>query len=72
LEVLASIERLNFTVLPVPNPLIFLAAECKAEYRISFADCFALASAVEYKATLVTGNPEFEKVEHLVGIFWLL
>jgi predicted nucleic acid-binding protein len=68
LEVLASIERLDFTILPVPNSLIFQAAEYKAEYSISFADCFALASAIEYKAALVTGDPEFKKVEHLVEI----
>ena len=71
LEVLASIERLNFVILPVPNTLIFQAAEYKAEYSISFADCFALASAIEYGATLVTGDPEFKKVEHLVEIVWL-
>jgi len=71
LEVLASIERLNFTVLPVSNPLIFQAAEYRAEYSISFSDCYALASAIEYKATLVTGDPEFKKVEHLVEIVWL-
>jgi predicted nucleic acid-binding protein len=71
LEVLASIERLNFTILPVPNALIFQAAEYKAEYSISLADCFALASAIENKATLVTGDPEFKKVEHLVEIVWL-
>jgi ribonuclease VapC len=71
LEVLASIERLDFMTLPVPNPLIFQAAEYKAEYSISFADCFALASAIEYKATLVTGDPEFKKVGHLVEIVWL-
>ena len=71
LEVLASIERLDFTILPVPNSLIFQAAEYKAEYSLSFADCFALASAIEYKATLVTGDPEFKKVEHLVEIVWL-
>jgi ribonuclease VapC len=71
LEVLANIERLNFTILPIPNPLIFQAAEYKAQYALSYADCFALASAVEYKATLVTGDPEFKKVEHLVGIVWI-
>jgi ribonuclease VapC len=71
LEVLANIERLNFTILPVPNNLIFQAAEYKAEYALSYADCFALASAVEYKATLVTGDPEFKRVEHLVGIVWI-
>ena len=71
LEVLANIERLNFTILPIPNNLIFQAAEYKAQYALSYADCFALASAVEYKATLVTGDPEFKKVEHLVDIVWI-
>jgi len=70
-EVLANIERLKFTVLPVPNALIFHAAEYKAQYSISYADCFALASAVEHKAVLVTGDPEFKKVEHLVKIIWV-
>ena len=71
LEVLANIERLNFTILPIPNSLIFRAAEYKAQYAVSYADCFALASAVEHKATLVTGDPEFKKVEHLVDIVWI-
>jgi len=71
LEVLANIERLNFTILPIPNDLIFQAAEYKAQYAISYADCFALGSAVEHKAILVTGDPEFKKVEHLVDIVWI-
>jgi predicted nucleic acid-binding protein len=71
LEVLANIERLNFTILPIPNNLIFEAAEYKAQYNVSYADCFALASAVEHKAILVTGDPEFKKVEHLVEIIWV-
>lgn len=71
LEVLANIERLNFTILPIPNNLIFQAAEYKAQYNISYADCFALASAIEHRATLVTGDPEFKKVEHLVEIVWV-
>ena len=71
LEVLANIERLNFTILPIPNNLIFQAAEYKAQYNISYADCFALASAIEHKAILVTGDPEFKKVEHLVKIMWV-
>jgi predicted nucleic acid-binding protein len=71
LEILANIERLNFTILPISNNLIFQAAEYKAQYSISYADCFALASAVEHKAILVTGDPEFRKVEHLVDIVWI-
>ncbi len=71
IEVLANIDRLNFTVLPVPNSLIFKAAEYKAQYSISCADCFVLASALEHKAAIVTGDPEFKKVEHLVDIIWV-
>lgn len=71
IEVLAHIERLNFTILPVPNSLVFQAAEYKAQYSISYADCFALASAVEHRAAVVTGDPEFKKVEHLVEVVWV-
>ena len=71
LEVLANIERLSFIVLPVPNELIFQAAEYKAQYNISYADCFVLASALEHKASIVTGDPEFKRVEHLVRIVWV-
>jgi ribonuclease VapC len=71
IEVLAHIERLHFTILPVPNNLIFQAAEYKAQYAISFADCFVLASALENKAAIVTGDPEFKKVEHLADIVWI-
>jgi len=71
LEVLANIERLDFNILPIPNNLIYEAAEYKAQYNISYADCFALASAIEHKAALVTGDPEFKKVEHLVEIVWI-
>src|SRR3990170_442972 len=71
IEVLAHIERLDFTVLPVPNSLIFQAAEYKARFSISYADCFALASAVEHKAAVVTGDPEFRKVGQLVEVVWV-
>jgi ribonuclease VapC len=71
IEVLAHVERLGFRILPVPNDLVFRAAEYKASFSMSFADCFALASAVEHGAVLVTGDPEFRAVEHLVTIAWV-
>jgi predicted nucleic acid-binding protein len=70
LEVLANIERLDFTILEVTKDIVFQAAEYKSQYSISYADCFTLASAIEHKATIVTGDPEFEKVEQLVDILW--
>ena len=71
MECLAALERLDIEILPVPNELVFKAAEYKAEFSISYADCFALVSALENKAALATGDPEFKKVEHLVKVIWV-
>ena len=71
MEVLINIERLHFAILPVPNSLVFQAAEYKSQFPISYADSFALASAVQHKAIIVTGDPEFKKVEDLAEIFWI-
>jgi ribonuclease VapC len=71
LEVLGRIHQLGLKVLPAPKPLVYKAAELKAEYPISYADCFALAGALERSAILVTGDPEFRKVDHLVSIQWI-
>jgi ribonuclease VapC len=70
-EILGRIYQLGLKILPAAEPLVYKAAELKAEYPISYADCFALACALEYSATLVTGDPEFKKVVHLVSIQWI-
>lgn len=47
------------------------AARIKAAHSLSFADCFAVATAIREKAVVVTGDPEFKKVAHLVEIDWV-
>ncbi len=47
------------------------AARIKAQYPLSFADCFAAATAQREKAALVTGDPEFSNIEHMVKIDWI-
>jgi predicted nucleic acid-binding protein len=71
LEVLARVHQLGLKVLSVPENLVFKAAEMKAQYPISYADCFALACAMEHSARVVTGDPDFKKVAHLVSIDWI-
>ena len=71
LEIFIHIQRMGLQILPCPNDLIFRAAELKARYPISNADAFALASAIEHQAELVTGDPEFHQVESLVKIVWV-
>ena len=71
IEVLARIRQLGFKVVAVPEHIVFKAAELKAEYPISYADCFALACAMENSSIIVTGDPDFKKVTHLVDITWI-
>ena len=68
---LEQVRQLPIKVVTPTSDIILRASEVKAEYAISYADCFAVATALEYSAEIVTGDPEFEKVEHLVSISWL-
>ena len=47
------------------------ASRIKAEFPISFADCFAVATAKRENATILTGDLEFKKIEHFVTIDWI-
>jgi hypothetical protein len=39
------------------------AAELKASHAIAYADAFAVATALEFRATLLTGDPEIKPIE---------
>jgi len=75
-------ERADYfvnTVLPnlpievVPNTLqdVLEAARIKATHSISYADCFVVATAQKKDAAIVTGDPEFKKVQKTVEIEWM-
>jgi len=57
-----------------PNSLsdVIEAAKIKAQFPIAYADAFAVATAIKHDATLVTGDPDFKKAEHLITIDWLI
>jgi predicted nucleic acid-binding protein len=66
----------NFMRLPISfilpdSNLIWKASEIKAEHSISYADCFAAATALRHDAVILTGDPEFKKLKALVSIEWL-
>ena len=39
------------------------AAELKANHAIAYADAFAVATALEFRSTLLTGDPEIKPLE---------
>ena len=58
----------------IDDALLRKAARLKAIYPISYADSFAAALAGIHKATLLTGDPEFKKLEKKenISIGWLI
>lgn len=71
MKAFVAVQQMGIGILPCPNALVYAAAELKAAYFISYADAFALASAIDKNACLVTGDPEFRQVQHLVAIEWV-
>ncbi len=70
-QTLAVLERLTIRWVSVDWERVLAAARVKARYPISYADAFAVALAQEIDAPLVTGDPEFHKVEESVQVRWL-
>lgn len=70
-EYLEQFFELPIQVVAPSWDIILSASEIKAEYAISYADCFAVATARKCEATVITGDPEFKKVERLVKIKWI-
>ena len=63
----------NLPIEVVPNGLqdVLEAARIKATHSISYADCFVVATALRQNAMILTGDPEFKKVQRTVEIEWM-
>lgn len=70
-EVLARLAQLPITITEISHERVLAAAHVKAHHAVSYADAFAIALAQEKGAPVVTGDPEFKKVERLVKVIWL-
>jgi len=70
-QFLDNFERLPLTILVPDRDLIWKAAEIKAEFSISYADCFAVATAMRLDAKVVTGDPDFKKTIRLAPVEWV-
>jgi ribonuclease VapC len=68
---LRRLETLPIQRLANTFPEVLEAAKLKAQFPISYADAFAVATAQRSQAVVVTGDPEFHAVAHLIEILWL-
>ena len=70
-EAVHLLEQLPIELIPVDLPLVREAAEIKSNYGVSYADAFWIATAHRLSGTVLTSDPEFHAVEHLITIRWL-
>ena len=68
-----DLASLPWYVLSVDDELVDAAANLKAVYPISYADCFVAALARRYDAPILTGDPDFQKLANrgIVRLEWL-
>jgi len=69
-RLLASIDALPVQ-LHSADELVPAVTMIKALYPVSLADCFATALALKLDCPVVTGDPEFKKLEELISVEWL-
>ena len=65
------IDQLPVSLIAPDRAQTMAAAGLKAQHPIAYADCFAAALAIARKARLVTGDPEFRRLEKDIPIEWL-
>jgi len=70
-ESLSAVDQSPIDVVLADRPLTLAAARLKASTGLGYADCFAAALAQQLDATIVTGDPDFQRVEDLIAIEWL-
>ena len=72
-RVLALVDQLPVEVVPVSRATVLAAAHVKARFTVSYADAFAVVTAQDHEAVLLTGDPEFRPVAAagIVQVEWL-
>jgi ribonuclease VapC len=68
---LSRIKELPIEVVIANEEITLQAAHIKANYPISYADCFAAAVAKIFRGLLVTGDPEFKLLQNYIDIIWI-
>jgi len=71
-EVVARLDVLPIALRGVNRELVHAAAMLKATHPIAYADAFAAATANLLSVPVVTGDPEFRRLEPATKVFWTI
>ena len=67
-----SLRDWGLTVVLADEYMAKKTGQLKAQYPISLADAFAAATSQKFGVCLLTGDPEFQKLEGKVKIEWIM
>lgn len=70
-NVLTQFNKYPIQLVEADQGLTYEAAKLKARYKIAYTNCFAAALSLRLKAPVVTGDPEFGKLEDEISIQWI-
>ncbi len=70
-SLMSAVRPLPIQLLDATPLRALRAADVKATYSLYYADSFAAALALEFKATLVTSDSDFRKLGHGFPMLWL-
>lgn len=70
-DFLSQFLSLPIQAVSIDFGLVIEAARIKARYPLSYADAFAVATALRHHAVIITGDREFKAVTNLVHIDWV-
>ena len=70
-KVIVQLDKFPIQIVDVNKELAYEAAKLKGEFRIAYADCFAVALSVKLGAAIVTGDPDFKKLQERISIQWI-
>jgi len=70
-EITELVSRLPVGLVDATKERVLAAARVKAQHPVSYADAFVVATAIEFTATIITGDPEFKETESRVAVLWL-
>jgi ribonuclease VapC len=68
---LTVIQQWPVEIVSINQDMAVAAARVKAERRMGYLDCFVVALAQRLDAAVLTGDPDFQRVDGLVKIEWL-
>lgn len=70
-ESILILDQLPITLVLADRFQTYQASKLKDKYSVAFADCFASALALQNQSKVLTGDPEFKKLENEIEIEWI-